>query len=203
MRVSDGQVSVGSDDVIVVSGLPRSGTSMMMSMLKAGGVPVLSDGRRRPDENNPEGYLEFERVKRLRDGDDGWLGLARGKAVKVVSPLLMHLPNSERYHVLFMTRKLDEVLGSQARMLERESEEGAGEDQDEMAALYREHLTKVKGWLRNKRNFRTLEIAYREVVSDPVSQARRVDEFLGGRLQVRKMAEVVDPDLYRERASEP
>lgn len=175
---------------------------MMMRMLEAGGVPILSDSLRKADDGNPEGYLEYERVKQLRCGDDDWLEKAEGKAVKIVSPLLKHLPANYRYHVIFMERNLAEILASQEKMLDREGEEGAGKDPEELAAVFRDHLSEVKGWLRRRENFRVIEVEYVEVVSDPVSNARRVNEFLGGELPVEEMAGVVDPKLYRERETE-
>ena len=106
--------------VIVVSGLPLLGTSMMMKMLIAGGLPALTDGLRVADENNPKGYFELEQVKQLPEGDTGWVQTARGKAVKVISYLLESLPGEVSYRVIFMQRDLDEVLLSQKRMLDRD-----------------------------------------------------------------------------------
>src|SRR5260221_40938 len=107
-----------ANSIVVVSGLPRSGTSLMMAMLQAGGVPVLSDGLRAPDADNPNGYFEFEPVKQLRT-DHTWLASAQGKALKVVVPLLFHFPELFDCRVLFMERNLDEVIASQLAMLAR------------------------------------------------------------------------------------
>src|ERR1700730_12387191 len=99
--------------IVVVSGTPRSGTSMAMKMLDAGGMPTLTDGIRAADESNPKGYYEFERVKELdKNGDIAWLSDARGNAVKIISFLLTFLPESFDYQVIFMDRDLDEVLAS-------------------------------------------------------------------------------------------
>ena len=115
-RSSDRTGKENGSAVVVVSGLPRSGTSLMMQMLEAGGVPILTDGERACDADNPKGYYEYEPVKALQNGDSDWLDKAEGKAVKVISFLLRHLPQKHRYRVVFMNRNLDEVLASQEKM---------------------------------------------------------------------------------------
>ena len=117
-----------SQPIVIVSGLPRSGTSMMMKMLEAGGIPLLTDSIRQADEDNPKGYYEFERAKKLPDGDTAWLKEARGKAVKIIAALLMELPQGYTYQVLFMHRNIQEVLASQSKMLARRGEEKTVDD---------------------------------------------------------------------------
>ena len=92
------------DVVTIVSGLPRSGTSMMMKMLEAGGIELLIDRVRVADADNPKGYYEFERVKQI-ETDQAWLPEAQGKAVKMISALLRHLPADCRYRIIFMERR--------------------------------------------------------------------------------------------------
>lgn len=119
--VSKSNSTINRDDhstVVIVSGLPRSGTSMMMSMLKAGGMELLVDSQRKADDDNPKGYYELEKVKNLRH-DNSWLNEASHKAVKVISILLYQLPEDIRYKIIFIKRNLDEVLASQQLMLER------------------------------------------------------------------------------------
>lgn len=186
--------------VVIVSGLPRSGTSMMMKMLEAGGLPVLTDEEREPDVDNPKGYYELERVKGLRKGDAGWLPEARGRAVKVISELLPHLPGSEAYRVLFMERDLEEVLASQRRMLEHRDQAFDREEEDRIAALFRRHLANTRSWLEAQPHVECLFIPYGDVLSEPETWARRIDRFLGGGLDAPAMAEVVEPSLYRQRA---
>src|ERR1700674_2159926 len=130
--------------IIVVSGLPRSGTSMMMNMLDSGGVPVLTDGIRSSDDSNPRGYFEYEPVKELgKDGGRSWVLLARGKAVKIISFLLTWLPETCDYRVVFMQRDLDEIIASQNEMLARRGEpSGAGEAATRN--VYAEHLHQVE-----------------------------------------------------------
>lgn len=186
--------------VTVVSGLPRSGTSMMMQMLEAGGIDPLTDHEREPDEDNPEGYYEYERVKKLEDGDTDWLPKAEGKAVKVVSALLEHLPEGYDYRVVFMRRRIDEVLASQAKMLERRGEDPDEASEEELKELFLQHVRKVERWAEDEDDVDLLFTHYNDVVDDPYPQLERVDAFLGGGLDVDAMARVVDPDLYRNRA---
>ena len=186
--------------IVVVSGLPRSGTSMAMGMLEAGGLGVVTDGLRAADASNPKGYFELERVKDLdKPGDHAWLAGARGKAVKIISFLLTHLPESYDYQVIFMQRDLDEVLASQNTMLASRGEAG-GADDTRMRALYEEHLAQVDRFLRNRPCFSTLKVPYAHVVEDPRAESARINAFLGGRLDVEKMAVVADRTLYRNRA---
>jgi hypothetical protein len=185
--------------IVVVSGLPRSGTSMAMKMLEAGGMPLLTDGLRTADESNPKGYYEFEPVKELdKNGDAVWLAGARGKAVKIISFLLTYLPDRFDYQVIFMNRDLDEVLASQNKMLVARGERSETDD-ERMRALYRQHLDKVDRFLNHRRCFTMLKVGYADAVRDPAGEARRIDRFLGGRLDVARMAEVADRELYRNR----
>lgn len=178
------------EDIVVVSGLPRSGTSMMMRMLEAGGVPSLSDGVRAADADNPQGYYEFDPVKRLRT-DKTWVPKARGKAVKVVSLLLPELPADFRYRVIFMRRGLDDVLASQRRMLARQ---GAPEDaaaDSRMRAHYEKHLERVRAWLAQQAHVSVLEAAYEDVVVKAWEVVEGVNTFLGGGLRTEAMRGIV------------
>jgi hypothetical protein len=186
-------------DVVIVSGLPRSGTSMMMRMLEEGGLGVLVDGVRQADEDNPRGYYEFEPVKEVKT-DTSWLGDAEGRAVKMVSMLLYDLPGDRSYRVILMRRDLEEILASQRRMLERTGQEGDMDDA-EMRRLFTKHMAEVDGWLGSRGNFRVLPVAYADVITEPRESARRVNEFLGGGLDEERMARVVDSSLYRQKGS--
>jgi hypothetical protein len=186
--------------VTVVSGLPRSGTSMLMGMLQAGGMAVLADAARAADADNPRGYFELERVKGLeRDGDRGWLCEARGKAVKVISHLLKELPPENFYQVVFAVRDLDEVVRSQNAMLRNRGEPNPVDDPKALD-LYRKHLVNVKILLRTRRNFAVLEVPYGDAVADPAGVAARINRFVGGGLDTARMAAAVDPGLYRNRS---
>jgi hypothetical protein len=185
--------------IVVVSGLPRSGTSMAMKMLEAGGVPVLTDGLRAADASNPNGYYEFERVKELdKGGEAPWLSEARGKAVKIISFLLTYLPESFDYQVIFMQRDLGEILASQQKMLTARGEE-AGAGDERTREVYEQHLAQVGRFLARRKCFTTLTVNYADVLADPRGQAERINALIGGRLEVAKMAAVAEPALYRNR----
>ena len=189
------------EPVIVVSGLPRSGTSMAMQMLAAAGVETVTDGVREAGEDNPKGYFEDERVKDLhKDSEDGsWLRASRGKAVKIISFLLKDLPETNNYKVIFMRRELEEVLASQQKMLERRGEPNDTED-EKMYEIWKDHLWKVNYLMKHADHLEFIEIAYKDVVDDPRSQARRIKDFLGRPLDTDRMAGAVDEKLYRNRA---
>lgn len=185
--------------VIVVSGLPRSGTSMMMRMLEAGGIDILTDGIRKADEDNPEGYYEVELVKTLRKQiDKFWLEDAQGKVIKVISSLLDTLPQAYTYKVIFMNRSLEEVIASQNKMRARRGDSSESADQ-EMSRLFRKHLEKVKDWIAQQSNFKLIDVDYREVLESPIHHAERIKTFLGKEVDVEKMSGVVDGKLYRNR----
>lgn len=186
------------DFVTVVSGLPRSGTSLMMQMLHAGGLPTVSDGVRQPDASNPRGYFEDERVKRLRS-DRSWLPEARGHAVKIIHLLLRELllDGSLQYRIVFMERPLDEVLASQQAMLLR------GGAKPAEAALLRKafetQLSQLDTWIAAQPLLTVMRMPYHEVLRGPPTAAQTLDDFLGGGLDVAAMALAVDPALHRER----
>jgi hypothetical protein len=191
------------DPVIVVSGLPRSGTSMMMNMLQAGGLTLFADNVRIADDSNPLGYFEFERVKTLEtDPDRSWVRGARGQAIKIVCPLLRFLPETNNYRVVFMERDLVEVIASQDTMLEKAGEPPGGVPQDEVAKAYEHQLWRAKYLVSHRPCFEALFVRHRDVLADPAGQARRVATFLGRVLDVDRMAGAVDERLYRNRQAE-
>jgi hypothetical protein len=185
--------------IIIVSGLPRSGTSMMMKMLESAGLEILTDNMRSADENNPKGYFEFERVKKLKAGDFDWLSEAQGKVVKVISALLEYLPNQYQYQIIFMRRNMDEVLSSQRQMLVRNGKQDDKENDGKLAELYEDHLRKIESWLEQQPNMSTLYISYNQTLRDPGPNLNRINQFLGGQLDIEPMLKVVDQNLYRER----
>lgn len=185
--------------ITVVSGLPRSGTSMAMRMLAAGGMPVLTDERRAADEDNPRGYFELERVKRLKE-DNGWLEEAMGKAVKVISFLLPELPEAFPYRVVFLQRAMPELLASQRMMMRHRGESDGHTSDARMAEVYEKHLAKMQAWMRARPGLEVMNIEHRRVILSPSSVAEELAGFLGGGLDVRKMAQAVDPGLYRQRS---
>lgn len=187
------------EEVIVVSGLPRSGTSMMMKMLDATGLPIMTDHERTADEDNPKGYFEYERVKKLGDETDkSWVRDARGKVLKVISHLLDALPEDNFYRVVLMRRDFDEIIASQNKMLVRRAEENPVEDAAAKEAYIR-HLVDVRFMVRKRANFEMIEVHFTQALQAPQTFVAEVNTFLGGRLDTNAMMSVIDPDLYRNR----
>ncbi len=185
--------------IVVVSGLPRSGTSMAMKMLEAGGMQIVTDGEREADVDNPRGYYEDERVKDLAKATDkSWLWASRGRAVKVISFLLKDLPPNLNYKVIFIRRDLSEVLASQRKMLDRRGETDETPD-ERMLELWQDQLWRANYLLRHGPQFEWVEIGYRDALQDPAAAAARISALVDG-LDERAMAGVVDPALYRNRA---
>ncbi|HET6884013.1 MAG TPA: sulfotransferase [Pirellulales bacterium] len=185
-----------SAEIIIVSGLPRSGTSLLMQMLDRGGIPVVTDHARGADVDNPKGYYEFEAVKRIQR-DTSWLPGTRGKAFKMVSQLLYHLPASERYRIIFIERDFDEMLASQEKMLQRLGRPAA--PRDEIVGAFRLHLENLHAWLARQANIELLRISYNELLPEPRRHAERMRDFLQVEADTERMAAAVDPSLYRNR----
>jgi hypothetical protein len=189
----------GGKTILVVSGLPRSGTSMMMNMLIAGGVQVVSDEIRNADEDNPNGYFEYEPVKQLSEGKFEWLAGAGHKVVKVISALLEYLPANHHYKILFMERDLKEILASQQKMLTRRKEALKVSDA-EMENQFRKHLADIKYWLARQPNMEILYVDYSQLVANPDEACPRIAEFIGFPVDQEKMRSVPNESLYRNRA---
>lgn len=186
-------------ELVVVSGLPRSGTSMMMKMLEAGGIPPLQDNIRTADEDNPKGYYEFERVKKLPN-DTAWMPEAVGKAVKIIALLLTKLPlKGYRYKVLFMRRDIEEIMKSQKQMLIRRGESPDKISDEEMITTYNRHLSEVLGFLEANSCFSVFFVNYNDLMRDPEDWVPRIAAFLGKEMDLEAMRAVVDPNLYRNR----
>ena len=186
-------------ELVVVSGLPRSGTSMMMKMLEAGGISPLQDNIRTADEDNPKGYYEFERVKKLPN-DTAWMPEAVGKAVKIIALLLTKLPlKGYRYKVLFMRRDIEEIMKSQKQMLIRRGESPDKISDEEMITTYNRHLSEVLSFLEANSCFTVFFVNYNDLMRDPEDWVPRIAAFLGKEMDVEAMKAVVDPNLYRNR----
>jgi hypothetical protein len=184
--------------ITIVSGLPRSGTSLMMQMLVAGGMTPLSDGERVADADNPRGYLEWERIKTLPK-DPGCIAEAEGKVVKVISRLLLALPAGHDYRVIFMQRPLPEVLASQDEMMRRRGTFKEGANPAAMTAAFEKHLREVYAWMGSKAYVRSIEVAYQDTLRRPQEISRGLQEFLGIALNIEAMTQQVDDSLYRNR----
>jgi hypothetical protein len=184
----------------IVSGLPRSGTSLMMSMLAAGGLEVLTDHLRAPDDDNPVGYFELEEVKKLIKGENSWLARSNGKAVKVISTLLPYLPNGYHYRIIFMRRAMEEVLASQRRMLINRGENPDKVNDDQMAEMFEKDLQQSERWINSQAHATQLDVNYQQLMANPRPLVAKINKFLGGGLDEDKMLGVIDPSLYRQRS---
>ena len=185
--------------IIIVSGLPRSGTSLMMQMLAAGGLPVLSDGERKADEDNPRGYYEWERIK-LLPRDPACIAEAEGKVVKVISQLLFTLPRGRDYRIIFMERPLAEVVASQAEMIQRRGTTGPALGQAVLLAGLQAHLNQVQAWLKASSHIPVQRVAYHELLGNPSGTSEALATFLQRPLDTAAMAGQVDTALYRHRS---
>ncbi|MFC2043250.1 sulfotransferase [Chloroflexota bacterium] len=185
--------------ITIVSGLPRSGTSMMMNILAAGGMNILTDNARIPDEDNPRGYYELEKVKALKDGENEWLSEAQGKAVKIISALLHHLPSQYQYKIIFMRRDLDEILASQNQMLVRRDEPTDKIDDYTLGGLFQKHLTQVEKWLSEQPNIGVTYVNYNDILQNPERDIQKVVQFLDLSLDKCLMLGVPEKNLYRQR----
>ena len=186
-------------ELLVVSGLPRSGTSLMMQILQAGGIPLLTDGKRGADEDNPEGYWEWEEIKKL-PRDPTILKAAVGKAVKIVTPLLPSLPRAHRYKIIYMMRPLDQVVASQIAMLRRFGRD-PGREADHLAKMQGEHSARIREVMEASGRVEILEVGYPELVADPARVVEKLAAFLGGRFQPGPgVLACVKPQLHRQRS---
>lgn len=188
-------------NIIVVSGLPRSGTSMMMKMLAEGGLSIITDEIRNADEDNPNGYYEFEPVKQLTDGQFTWLANANGKVVKIISALLEYLPGNYHYKVIFMERAIKEILASQQKMLARRNEKSIITDA-EMQKQFEEHLKAIKYWLARQPNIDVIYVEYNKMIANPGEYSAKIADFLGVPVDVEKMNSVPNERLYRNRVAD-
>jgi hypothetical protein len=184
--------------ITIVSGLPRSGTSLMMQMLDAGGLPVLSDGERKADTDNPKGYLEWERIKQLPK-DPSLIAEAEGKVVKVISQLILSLPSGHDYRIVFMLRPLPEVLKSQDEMLRRRGNADSIGDNSAIEEHFQRHLIEVNQWLGGHANVRVSRVHYHRVLREPKAVAEETAAFLQVPLDIKAMVGQVDGSLYRNR----
>ena len=185
--------------ITIVSGLPRSGTSLMMQMLVAGGLSPLSDGERAPDPDNPRGYLEWERIKTLPN-DPACIAEAEGKVVKVISRLMLALPAGHQYRIIFMQRPLPEVLASQDHMMRRRGTYKEGANPAAISAAFEKHLREVYAWLEGKPHVRSLRVHYHDVLGKPKETAQQLQQFLDVPLNLDAMVQQVDASLYRNRS---
>jgi hypothetical protein len=186
--------------ITIISGLPRSGTSLMMQMLVAGGMSALSDGERHADADNPRGYWEWERIKQLPN-DPACIAEAEGKVVKVISYFLPVLPAGHEYRIIFMQRPMPEVLASQDQMLRRRGTYKEGANPAKVSDKFEKHLREVDAWLDGKTHVKVLRVPYHDVLSKPKEIGKQIAEFLQINLELDAMAQQVDASLYRNRSN--
>ena len=189
------------DFITIVSGLPRCGTSMMMQMLHAGGMPTVTDNIRGADSDNPKGYYELELVKKIKE-DSTWLDDCYGKAFKMVSLLLFNLPADKKHKVIFMKRNMNEMLASQRAMLKRLDKDTESEDSDSMQRNFNIHLSKVAKWIKSRPNIDVIYMNYNDIVNNPQKNAKMLSRFFQNKLDEKKMEQVVERKLYRQRNRE-
>jgi len=188
------------EPIVIVSGLPRSGTSMLMKMLEAGGMEIMTDSERVADIDNPKGYFEYERVKNLeKEVDKSYIREGRGKVLKVISFLIKDLPNDNDYRVIFMRRDLEEVLASQNKMIQRLGTSDSTAAEEAMKEAYRNDIVRTRLLCKNRPNFELIEINYKNTIENSAATARSVNAFVGGHLDEAAMREAVDGSLYRNR----
>jgi hypothetical protein len=188
------------DPIVVVSGLPRSGTSMLMKMLDEGGMQIMTDSERVADIDNPKGYFEYERVKDLeKETDKSYVREGRGKVLKVISFLIKDLPDDNDYRVIFMRRDLDEVIASQNKMIQRLGTDDSTAAEEAMKEAYRNDIVRTRLLCKKRPNFELIEISYKSTVEDSEATARSVNAFVGGHLDEAAMRAAVDGSLYRNR----
>jgi hypothetical protein len=187
---------------ILVSGLPRSGTSLMMQMLEAGGLEILTDRERAADIDNPKGYYEWEPIKQIAKKPEllDQEGL-EGRAIKCISMLLQSLPIKHNYKVIFMTRPIEEVVSSQHQMIDRMGRKGAELEIEQLQRGLTAHRNEIRQWLRNVPHMESIEVDYPTLVRDPQPIIAKLVAFLGAaRLtSPEKMVAVVDPSLHRRK----
>ncbi len=188
---------LNKNTILVVSGLPRSGTSLMMQILKQASISLLVDDQRTADESNPQGYFEYQPVKKLKN-DDSWLPLALGKAVKIVSPLLFYLPDQFEYKIIFMRRQLDEIIESQNKMLKNQRSL-TNEEKLKLRQRLANHLLQVHQYLAHKQNMQVVKIDFNHLLKNPEAELLRLVQFLGLTISIEKLKTVIKPDLYRSR----
>ena len=184
-----------NSSITIVSGLPRSGTSLLMQMLARAGVPLQHDGVRSADLSNPRGYFEWERIKQLPK-NPALIAECEGKAVKVISSLLLSLPANYAYRILFVERRLEHVQASQAKMIEGLGTRGSGLPAAQLVRVLEMHRNYLYAWLTTREDLPVMKIDYDALITQPEAEALRVSRFLELPDEVAPMmASVVEPQL--------
>lgn len=180
-------------EILVITGLPRSGTSLMMQIIDKSQIPVLSDGKREKDISNPEGYFELEAVKGIV-ADNSFLDAAPGKAVKIVAPLPIYMNLKHKYRIVFMRREMDEILRSQEKMLSKDQVS----EREKFRTIYDFHLKKTYRFFKEN-EIPFLDVNYNDLVADPENEIKKLISFCGITTDLEDLVQVVRPELYRNR----
>jgi tetratricopeptide (TPR) repeat protein len=185
-------------EILIVSGLPRSGTSLMMQMLKAAGIEPMTDGKRTADDDNPEGYWEWEEIKQLPK-NPRIIEQTKGKVVKVISALLPSLPRPHRYKIIYMVRPTTQVVDSQLVMLDRQGQKARSEKQH-LIDVQEAHSRQIRQVLAKSDRVDLLEVSYPDLVADPGPVIEQLKVFLGENFQDSEFVSAcVKPKLFRNR----
>jgi hypothetical protein len=187
---------MNENEIIVVSGLPRSGTSLMMQILQSLNVELFTDQKRTADSSNPKGYFEHELVKTL-EHDASWLYEAKGKALKIVSPLLIYLPLNINFKIIFMIRNYDEIIQSQKKMLNEDEKEDSLTKSEMLKKIFDKDIKQAKNWIKKNPDCEALYISYKKLIEHPDSEIKKIAEFLEIHTELKNAISVVDKNLYR------
>ena len=179
------------EKITIVTGLPRSGTSLMMQILDRTSLPILTDGIRKKDTNNPEGYYELEAVKGIIK-DNSFLNEAQGKVVKIIAPLPLFLDKNLTYRILFMRRDITEILRSQEKMIGKNQTS----EYEKFASIYEQHLKKTYAFL-DENSIPFIDIWYDKLVSNPDNEIKKIIDFLNITADLKELSNVIKPELYR------
>ncbi|KAA3617743.1 MAG: sulfotransferase family protein [Calditrichaeota bacterium] len=187
-----------NNKITIVSGLPRSGTSMMMKVLQKGGMTLVYDDLRVADNDNPNGYFEYAKVKNLKE-DNSWLFDAQGQAIKILFNFLYFLPQKYKFKIIFMQRNMQEILASQNKMLLR-SGKSIGQDNRQFEILFNSEIIKCKDWLKNQKNIDTINVSYNQIMETPFPICQSINNFLEKSLNLDGMVNAIDKSLYRNKS---
>jgi len=189
-----------TNDIIVVTGLPRSGTSLMMQILQSMGIKLFIDKHRAPDQSNPKGYFEHELVKTI-ERNNFWIKDAKGKAIKIVSPLLMYLPVNINYKIIFMNRLLDEIIQSQERMLSERGKENNTINSEVLKQIFIKDLNLSRKWIAKQSQSKYLEISHSKLLENPKPELEKIKTFLDIPIDLRSTIKVIDKKLYQAKVN--
>ena len=186
------------NDIIVVTGLPRSGTSLMMQILQSLQIKLFTDNHRSADESNPKGYFEHQWVKTI-EKDNSWLTDVKGKAIKIVSPLIKYLPVDLNYKIIFMNRDLDEIIQSQERMLTENNKKDDATNSEELKQIFLKDLKQSKDWIHTQLHSEVLEILHSKLLKNPETELEKIKSFLKIDINTTLILKVIDKNLYRSK----